>query len=181
MRILAVSGSLRASSSNTALLLAAVSLAPTDVEIALYKGLGALPHFNPELEAHAPASVQDWRAQLKAADGILISTPEYAHGVPGTLKNALDWVVGSGEFMGKPVALLNASLHATHAQASLSETISTMDARLVVDPAFAIPLPGNKIDVEGILGRAELREALRRALEMFVRAVELARGGALGK
>ncbi len=179
MRILAISGSLRASSSNTALLLAAASVAPPGVEITLYKGLGDLPHFNPELEAEAPAAVQDWRAQLKAADAVLISTPEYAHGVPGTLKNALDWVVGSGEFMGKPVALLNASLHATHAQASLSETISVMDARLVRDAAFAIPLPGNKIDVAGILAHPQLREALQRALEVFVRAVESAHGGDL--
>jgi chromate reductase, NAD(P)H dehydrogenase (quinone) len=168
MRILAISGSLRASSSNTALLLAAASLAPKHVEITLYKGLGELPHFNPELEAEASTAVQEWRAQLKAADGVLISTPEYAHGVPGTLKNALDWVVGSGEFMGKPVALLNASQHARHAHASLSETISVMDARLVVDPAFAIPLPGNKIDAAGILTRPELKEALRRAVEVFV-------------
>jgi chromate reductase, NAD(P)H dehydrogenase (quinone) len=172
MRILAVSGSLRAASSNTALLLAAASLVPSGVEITLYRGLGDLPHFNPELEASDPPSVREWRMQLQGADGVLISTPEYAHGVPGTLKNALDWVVGSGEFMGKPVALLNTSVHATHAQASLSQTISVMDARLVTDPAFAIPLPGNKIDVEGILGREELEKALQRALEVFVRSVE---------
>jgi NAD(P)H-dependent FMN reductase len=92
MRILAISGSLRAASSNTAVLQAAIELAPPDVEIVRCDGLSELPHFNPDLDdANAPAPVANWRAQLKAADGVLISSPEYAHGVPGSLKNALDW------------------------------------------------------------------------------------------
>jgi chromate reductase, NAD(P)H dehydrogenase (quinone) len=75
------------------------------VEIILYDGVSRLPHFSPDLDGeNAPAPVADWRAQLKTSDGVLISSPEYAHGVPGSLKNALDWVVGSGEFVEKPVA-----------------------------------------------------------------------------
>src|SRR5690349_783719 len=98
MRIFAISGSLRASSLNTAVLQAAVALAPPGVEIVLYDGLSRLPHFNPDVDGEiALAPVADWRTRLRAADGVLISSPEYAHGVPGSLKNALDWVVGSGE------------------------------------------------------------------------------------
>ena len=85
MLILAISGSLRAKSSNTAVLQAAVSLAPPDVEIILYDGVSRLPHFSPDLEGeNAPAPVADWRAQLKATDGVLISSPEYAQGVRGS-------------------------------------------------------------------------------------------------
>jgi chromate reductase len=106
MRILAISGSLRASSSNTALLQAAATLATRDVEVVLYEGLGDLPHFNPDLDgATVPQAVSVWRSKIRDTDGALFSVPEYAHGVPGVLKNGLDWVVGIGEFVDKPVTL----------------------------------------------------------------------------
>ena len=121
--LLAVSGSLRAASANTALLRAAARLAPEGVELVLYGGLATLPHFNPDLDdldaGTAPPPVMDLRSRLDASDGVLISSPEYAHGVPGALKNAIDWVVSSGQIYEKPVALLNASMGATHAHASL--------------------------------------------------------------
>jgi hypothetical protein len=114
VRILAVSGSLRAASSNTALLGATRALAPEGVEITLYDGLATLPHFNPDLDdldaGTAPPEVANFRALLEASDGVLISSPEYAHGVPGAMKNAIDWVVSSGEIYEKPVALFNASM-----------------------------------------------------------------------
>src|SRR6266542_4369577 len=105
VQLLAISGSLRRTSLNTALLRAAAQLAPTGVEILLFAGLGDLPLFNPDLEGNEPRSVLEFRAQLQLRNGVLISSPEYAHGVSGVLKNALDWVVGSGEFSGKPVAI----------------------------------------------------------------------------
>ncbi|NJR32237.1 MAG: NAD(P)H-dependent oxidoreductase, partial [Chamaesiphon sp. CSU_1_12] len=87
-----------------------MELAPDRIELSIYDGIGNLPHFNPELDDElAIAAVQDWRTQIQAADGILFCTPEYAHGVPGSLKNALDWIVSSGEFMGKPTAIISAS------------------------------------------------------------------------
>src|SRR5579884_2750614 len=140
VRLLAISGSLRAGSSNTSLLEAAAALAPGGVEVLLYEGLGELPHFNPDLEANEPASVTELRRLVREADGLLISSPEYAHGVPGSLKNALDWLVGGSEFPGKAVALLNASPRATHAQAALAETIRTMAGRLVEEASIAVPL-----------------------------------------
>src|SRR3954471_13584392 len=135
MRLLAISGSLRAGSSNTTLLEAAKLVAPHDVEGVLYEGVSALSAFNPDLDTIegdrlAPA-VAALRALVGSADGILICSPEYAHGIPGSLKNALDWLVGSVEFPFKPVALLKANAHSVHAQAQLVEVLTTMNARLV--------------------------------------------------
>jgi chromate reductase, NAD(P)H dehydrogenase (quinone) len=174
IQILAISGSLRAVSSNTSLLRAASILAPDGVAIALYNGLNDLPHFNPDIEGTAlePPSVLDFRTQLLESDGVLISSPEYAHGVPGVLKNALDWVVGSGELVGKPVALLNASPRATHGQASLRETISVMDARIINEASIDLPLLGRKLDEVGIALDAEIAEPLRMAIATFAIAIQ---------
>jgi len=172
MRILAISGSLRAGSSNTAMLQAAVALAPPGVEIVLYDGLSRLPHFNPDVDgANASAPVVDWRTLLKAADGVLISSPEYAHGVPGSLKNALDWVVGSAEFVNKPVALINTSPRAFHAQASLTETLTTMSAQVVPEACIEVPLLGRKLDASGILAEPGIAGAVRSGLLTFARTI----------
>jgi chromate reductase, NAD(P)H dehydrogenase (quinone) len=113
VRVLAISGSLRRASSNSALVGAVARLAPDAVEVSIYRELEALPPFNPDLdEDNAPAAVARFRAALQACDAVLISSPEYAHGVHGVLKNALDWVVGSGELVDKPIALINTSPHA---------------------------------------------------------------------
>jgi NAD(P)H-dependent FMN reductase len=172
MRILAISGSLRAVSSNTALLRAAAALAPAGVEVDVYGGLGDLPLFNPDLEDDEPLAVTDLRARVRWADGLLIASPEYAHGVPGAMKNALDWLVGGEEFIYKPVALLNASPRATHAQASLRETITTMSGRLVAAASIDVPLLGKGFDAAAIVAHPEIAGALRAALVAFARAIE---------
>ena len=164
MKILAISGSLRRVSSNATLLRAAMLLAPHGMEITIFEELGDLPHFNPDLEGAEPPSVLNFLARLQASDGVLISSPEYAHGVPGVLKNALDWVVGSGEIVAKPVALWNASPRSTYAQASLMEILTTMDARLVAEACIAVPVSGSKLDVEGIASHVEISPILRTAL-----------------
>jgi NAD(P)H-dependent FMN reductase len=171
MKILAISGSLRRVSSNSALLLAAAALAPPGVEIELYGSLGELPHFNPDLEDDEPPAVTELRQRVRTADGLLISSPEYAHGVPGVMKNALDWLVGGSEFPGKPVALLNASPRATHAQASLTETIRTMSARFISEASIGVPLLGRKLDAAGIAADPELAGAIRGAIVAFTRAI----------
>ncbi len=179
MRLLAISGSLRAASSNTALLRAASALAPEGVEVSLYEGLAGLPHFNPDLddldEGVAPPAVEAFRSRLRASDGVLISSPEYAHGVPGALKNAIDWVVGSGEINEKPVALLNASRGATHAHASLVETLTTADADVVREASVRVGLPTNRIDEAGIVSDPELSNTLRSAVTALARAIEARR------
>ena len=171
IRILAISGSLRRSSSNSRLLRAAANLAPKGVEITLYDGLADLPHFNPDLEGSEPSAVLDFRLQLERSDGVLISSPEYAHGVPGSLKNALDWVVGSGELVAKPVAMLNASQTATYAQVSLHETITVMSARVVKEASLTIPLQGKHLDESGIAADPELSRLVRTAIAEFATAI----------
>jgi chromate reductase, NAD(P)H dehydrogenase (quinone) len=96
MKILTISGSLRVSSSNTAILRSIAKLAPSNVQISIYENLGNLPHFNPELDLEPVLlSVADWRDRIKQADGIIFCTPEYAHGVPGTLKNGRIYALAS--------------------------------------------------------------------------------------
>ncbi len=177
MRILAISGSLRASSSNTELLRAAGRLAPAGIDVVLYDGLDRLPHFNPDVEETAlPGAVAELRAAVAKADGILISSPEYAHGVPGALKNALDWLVGGVEFVNKPVALLNASPRSTFAHAQLAETVRTMSGRLVKEASPALPISGSGLDAHGIVVHPELAERLRAALAAFAAAIESGAG-----
>ena len=171
LQILAISGSLRAASANTTVLRAAVLLAPDAVSISLYDGLGDLPHFNPDLDGeHPPAAVQDFRARLRAADAVILCSPEYAHGVPGVLKNALDWIVGSGEFMGKPVALVNARPSSTYAQASLRETLTVMMAEIDADASVTLPVTTNRLDEATLLANPVLSQALKSAIEALVHA-----------
>jgi NAD(P)H-dependent FMN reductase len=172
--MLAISGSLRAASSNTAALQALAALAPDGVTIAIYNRLADLPYFNPDLDREGdtpPASVAELRAQIGRADGIVICSPEYAHGVPGVLKNALDWLVSSLEFPGKPVALLNISPRSTFVQASLAETLTTMSASLIVDESLTVPLPRDRRDVADMLADPQIAQALRAAIDACVRAI----------
>jgi len=171
LRILAISGSLRAASTNTALLRAAAALAPEGIEITLYEGLGDLPHFNPDLEKHEPPVVTDFRARVRESDGLLISCPEYAHGVPGVLKNALDWLVGGEEFIYKPVAFFNASPRSAYALASLTETVRTMSGRIAEEASVTLPILGTKLDEAGILAHPEMSNALREGIAAFARII----------
>jgi chromate reductase, NAD(P)H dehydrogenase (quinone) len=172
MNIIAISGSLRATSLNTAVLQAASRLAPTGVTIEIFEGIGNLPFFNSDLDGdRLPREVAEFRAVIGTADGLLISSPEYARGVAGVMKNALDWLVGSFEFPNKPVALINTSPRATHALAALTVTLETMSARLVNDASITLPLLGTANDAESIAANAELAAPLRSALERYVQAI----------
>ena len=159
-------------SSNTALLRVAAQVAPDGVNVTLYDGIGTLPHFNPDDDVDTPPpTVLALRAAIGAADGLLFCSPEYAHGVPGSLKNALDWLVSSVEFPFKPVALINASPLATHAQASLVDTLGMMNARIVHEACVTIPVTRGEVSLTGEIASEEIRAAVRRALETFVRAI----------
>jgi NAD(P)H-dependent FMN reductase len=141
-RLFAISGSLRRVSASSSLLRHFAEDAPPDASIVLFKSLALIPPFNPDEEGNpAPDAVAELRAAIAAADGVLFSTPEYAHGVPGVLKNALDWLVGSGELYEKPVAIVQPSARGAFARASLAETLKVMGAQLagefIVDPAPA--------------------------------------------
>lgn len=178
MRILAVSGSLRAVSSNTAALQAAGMLAPEGVEIVLYPSVGDLPHFNPDLDTETPpAVVAAWRREIGRSDGLLICSPEYAHGMAGALKNALDWLVSSLEFADTPTALINTSPRAHHAQDQLREVLSTMSARLVEAASITLPLHGRGLDAAGVAADPALSAQLASAMQAFAGAIGSGRSG----
>jgi NAD(P)H-dependent FMN reductase len=147
-------------------------LAPPGVAVILYDKLGDLPHFNPDLDVEAPPpAVQAFRNDVGLCDGLILCSPEYAHGVPGFLKNALDWLVGSLEFPGMPVALISGSPRAVHAQTQLREIMVTMSARLIEQACTTLSLPNNLITAQGIASDPQLADQLRLALSSFVRAI----------
>ena len=169
--ILAVSGSLRTNSSNTALLRACVLLAPPDVRLDLYEGTGALPHFNADLDTDSPpAAVATWRARVAAADALIIASPEYARGVPGTLKNALDWLAGSSDIVEKPVVLLSGSARSTHAQESLAIILKTISARLIAEHPYLAHVLGKSLQAEDIVDEPALAAVLHTLLADVVRS-----------
>lgn len=157
-----------------ALLRTAAEAVSADAEFAFAEGIFELPHFNPDLDgegANPSLAVAAWRAMVDAADGVAISSPEYAHGVPGSLKNALDWLVSTPVLFEKPVLLLNAApAGGTFAQHALAETLRTMNADVLgasrLEP-FTTARGGGR-DADGAI-LAELRESVR-ALEVAARA-----------
>jgi len=172
-RILTISGSLRATSTNTAALEALALLAPPDVEVVAYRDLAGLPAFNPDNDSAGgdlPTAVAALRTAVEDCDAIVIAAPEYAHGVPGALKNALDWLVASEAFAGKPVALMNTAPRAFHAQAALRETLATMAARLIPEAFVTLPLTGKTIDAQAIAAEPRLAQRLRESLDALLAA-----------
>ena len=164
MKILAIAGSLRTTSSNAALLRAAADVAPAGTELVLYDGLGGLPHFSPDLDVDpVPEAVAALRGQIGAVDALAISSPEYAHGMPGSLKNALDWLVSAFEPIHKPVLLISGSpAGAVHAHAQLLEVLRTMSMRVVDGGAHVFSRA--KLDAAGRVAAPELLAALTAAL-----------------
>jgi NAD(P)H-dependent FMN reductase len=176
VRVLGISGSLRGASSNTALVRAAVRLAPAGVELSIYCELGQIPPFNPDLDTEAaPRTVSRFRAALHSSDALLIASPEYAHGLSGVLKNALDWVVSSGELIDKPIAVINASARATHAHAALCETLATMSGQVVTDASITIPLAGTAFNADGHLSDPHLSTSLTSAIQALAHAAHTRR------
>ena len=173
MRILAVSGSLRRDSYNTKLLRAAEELAPAGIEVELYDGLASLPPYDADLDVEpAPAPVRELRERIAAADGVLISTPEYNGSIPGQLKNAIDWA--SRPFPGnslrnKPVALAGATpgaYGAMWAQTDLRRVLGITGARVVGEELPVAHVPTH-FDDEGRLIDPGLRTRLAEHLELL--------------
>ena len=169
LNVLALCGSLRKASINAALLRAAARLARPGADIEIADWLGRLPLFNPDLEdviddVEVPRAVQALRLAVDAADAILIASPEYAHGVSGTIKNALDWLVSFEPFIHKPVAVLNASPRAHHADDALRETLRTMSAGLVGERSFQLPLLGAHLDEDAMVASPAVAAVVAEAL-----------------
>lgn len=146
-KIFAICGSTRQNSINLALLKIISEIEKDTVEIQIFTQIGYLPHYNPDIDnsESVPDFVVNFRTILKEADGILICTPEYAMGVPGTLKNALDWTVSSMEFSQKPTALITASTSGEKGHQSLLETLKVIEAKIDDDTSLLISTPKTKI------------------------------------
>ncbi len=158
MKILAICGSLQRKSSNLTLLEHAVSSAPAGVSIELWDGLRELPQFNPDLEEHGELEVvRALRAAIASSDALLIACPEYGHSLPGALKNAVDWLIGTGELERKVVAITAAVPHSERGRRglkALADTLGAVSARI----AFAEPI------VKGPQFEAEIRALLESLL-----------------
>jgi len=161
-KILAICGSTRRTSANFSLINAITKLFPGNLQIKLFEGLSDIPHFNPDLDNdHPPENVSLFRRELMAADGILICTPEYAMGVPGTLKNAIDWTVSSMEFSHKPVALITASTAGHKGHQSLMETLRIIESDIPDSSQLLISHIKTKLNGEEIIDLNTLEQVLR--------------------
>jgi chromate reductase, NAD(P)H dehydrogenase (quinone) len=181
MRVLAISGSLRTASINSAVLRTAARLAPPDVEVVFCTFIGDLPLFNPDLELNVPPSVARLRAEITRADALLIASPEYAHGVTGTIKNMLDWLVSFEQFVDKPVGVLNTAPRAHHADSALRETLKTMSAFIVEPASTSISLLGANIAEEDMAELPTVAHAIRESLAALCSVVTLKQSAGHGR
>ncbi len=171
-KLLAISGSLREKSFNTMLAHAFKDLAPEGVEVTI-GDISALPLFNQDLEAEFPASATALKEQITSADGIIVVTPEYNRGMPGVLKNAIDWTsrpYGQGAWNGKPVFVAGASVGPTGtalAQANVRQTMLFMGAHVLGQPEFYLGTTQDTFDGDGVLTDQDTKDPLTGALTAF--------------
>lgn len=178
LRLLGLVGSLRRGSVHRTLLQAASQIVPEGISLSLYEEMDTLPYFCADLDfvgAILPPSVVRLRGLVCEHDGLLIVSPEYAHGVPGVLKNALDWLVSGPEFPGKPVALFQGALppRGLYLYDSLREIILTMSGRWVEEACCQLPLTGKSYSAEDLVGDEGLSSPMAAALENFATAIRL--------
>ena len=182
LTIIGIAGSLRKGSYNAALLRAARDLAPAGITIVI-KNIGDLPLFNQDDEKNPPPSVRELKEAVKAADGLLIATPEYNYSVPGVLKNALDWVsrpYGDNSADDKPVAIMGASVSMTgtaRAQYHLRQMFVFLNGHVLNMPEVMVPAASDKFDQDGNLTDEKTRDKVKQMLEAFVPWIKRLRGG----
>ena len=171
IRILCLSGSLRIASYNTAALHAIKLLATKHIEIVIFEQMGELPLFNPDIENNNITPVAALRTEIQSADGLIIASPEYAHGISGVLKNALDWLVGGDEFPFMPLALINTSPRAHHALDALHEVLTTMSGNIIRNACTSIPLLGSNLNANSIARHTEISKSLLNQLDTFYKSI----------
>ena len=160
MNLLGICGSLQANSSNLTLLNDAAALVPDGISFSIYRGIDSLPFFNPDLEAAGtPPAVSAFREALSSADGVLIASPEYGFSLPGSLKNAIDWVIGSAELSEKPVAV-------TASVASVGRGQRGLKALLVTLGAVGARIVGGEPIVKGVNAHSDLVALVNALIEM---------------
>jgi chromate reductase, NAD(P)H dehydrogenase (quinone) len=168
IKILAIPGSLRQNSSSNYILKAILSVAPEDIMVEVYEGVGTLPHFNDPEET--PEVVTEFRQKVKQSDAVLICTPEYAFGIPGSLKNALDWTVASGEFVDKPVGLVTASSQGEKGHAALLLVLTAISATMIDGATLLIPFVRAKLDKTGHVKDNSLLDQLTLIVQNLAKA-----------
>ncbi|MBP0725371.1 NAD(P)H-dependent oxidoreductase [Bacillus sp. RG28] len=163
-KIVAISGSIREGSSNTNILKALSAFIPEGIDYIIYNGIQDLPHFNPDIDRmKPPAVVEDFRKTLDESHALIICTPEYAKGVPGVLKNALDWLVSSAELYKKPVAVITASpsiAGGDKAHESLLLTLGMLDVTIVKNGSLLVPTVGTKFTNDAKVSDENTKQSL---------------------
>ena len=169
IKILAISGSLRANSSNNAIIKAVAQMVPKNLQFTIYNDLALIPPFD---DSHnIPLPVINFRHQLQTADGIFICTPEYAFGVSGVLKNALDWTVSSGELVNKPLALVTAATSGDKAHAALLLTFTALSSTIPPNGELLIPYVRSKLDAHGSISDPATAAQLQQVVNALVAGI----------
>jgi chromate reductase len=173
VRILGFAGSLRKQSYNRALLSAANEMVPDGVTLEIFD-LEGIPPFNQDLELQPPDKVKEFKAKIRAADAIVIVTPEYNYSIPGVLKNAIDWAsrpYGNNAFDGKPVAVMGASvgmLGTARAQYDLRKSFVFLNMFPLNQPEVLVPFAQDKVDGNGRVTDEKTRKKIKELLESLV-------------
>lgn len=180
-KIIAIPGSMSQSSVNLSLIRSIIRIFSDQLDIKIVEGLADIPHFNPDLDNESPPeNVSNFRRQLKQADGILICTPEYAMGVPGSLKNAIDWTVSSMEFSHKPVALITASTAGQKGHHSLINTLNIIEADMPDDSQLLISHVKTKIKGDKIIDPETLQQ-IKKLIGSMINSLIMARPDGFAK
>ncbi len=171
-KVLAISGSTRQNSINHSLIKAIAELSATSLEITIFEGIANLPQFNPDNDGDNVAKeVADFRQQLDSAEGIIICTPEYAHGVPGTLKNAIDWTISSSSFPQKPTMLITASTGGHYGHKALMETLKAIEAKNIDNLQMVIPFVKTKISMDNKITDANTFAEVKTLIAGFIETI----------
>ena len=163
--IVAVSGSLRERSTNTRLLQEIGRLVDSRATFTLFDGVEGLPQFNPDKEGNPNSTTGTWISLVRNADALIVASPEYAHGIPGALKNALDWLVGVDAFIEKPFCLYRACTRSIFAPDALVEVLCTMSGKHVVEADVTIDLRRTYEMSDAILSEAESRKKILSSID----------------
>ena len=146
---------------------------PSEIKYTIYDGLRNIPAFDPGIDNdNPPATVAGLRDRISRAGGIIICTPEYAFGVPGALKNALDWTVSSGSFSGKPTALITASTGGENAHEAMIKILGAIDAKLSPETMLLIQFVRSKMDSAGNIIDPNTFQKLQNLIEIFINSLQ---------
>jgi NAD(P)H-dependent FMN reductase len=170
IKILGISGSLRAASSASAILRQVAELAGPEIQFQIYDGLATIPAFDdgPDM----PSAVLDFIDRVNASDGVFFCIPEYAFGVPGALKNALDWTVSTTAFNEKPVALITAASSGEKAHAALRLTLTALQTRMENSATLLISFVRSKLDEQKKIKDTATLQAVKEVIAHFKTTVQ---------